>query len=140
MSSAADQKRAAIEFLKHSSLENLLVLDLDKMAESYGLEFKSTAGSQTVDTTNLVQSPVAYNGFKELLYECLQASLEVPLDGCKVLIRSSRTGKYADFIARFEKEFLNKILIDAFDGDGQRAVLHVEHFSFYNRQSYDARL
>ena len=75
MSSAFDQKSAVIEFLKHPSLEKLLVLDLDKMAESTGLEFKSTAESQTVDTEDLVQSPVAYNGFKELLYECLQASL-----------------------------------------------------------------
>ena len=111
------------------------MLDQEMMPQSHRLEFTSDFAVPTVDSSDLVASTVAYVDFKKVMYECLQASLDVPIGGCKVIIRSSRTGKYADFITRFEKEFLNMIALDGMGGDGKRAVLHVENFSFYNRQS-----
>ena len=128
MSSSAVEKAAVLECLRRLSMTDVLVLDLEMMPQSHRLEFWSEFAGPIVDTSDLVASTVAYADFKKVMYECLQASLDVPIGGCKVIIRSSRTGKYADFITRFEKEFLNMIALDGMGGDGKRAVLHVENF------------
>ena len=111
----------------------MLVLDLEMMPQSHGLEFMSDIAVPIVDTSDLVESAVAYADFKKVIYECLQASLDVPSGGCKVIIRSSKTGKYSDFTTRYEKEFLNMIAVDVMGDDEKLPVLHVENFSFYNR-------
>lgn len=137
MSSSAVEKAAVLECLRHVSMTDVLVLDLEMMPQSHGLEFMSDIAVPIVDTSDLVESAVAYADFKKVMYECFQASLDVPSGGRKVIIRSSKIGKYSDFITRYEKEFLNMIAVDVMDDDEKLPVLHVENFSFYNRPSSD---
>ena len=133
MSSSAVEKAAVLECLRRLSMTDVLVLDLEMMPQSHGLEFMSDIAVPTVDPSDLVESTVAYADFKRVMYECFQASLDVAIGGCKVIIRSSGTGLFADVVSRFEQAYLNMIELDGMDGDGKRAVLHAEQFSLHGR-------
>ena len=67
MSSGAVEKKAVREFLRRSSLTDVLALDLEKMLQLDRLEFSSDIEHPTVDTSDLVASTVAYDDFKKVM-------------------------------------------------------------------------
>ena len=126
-------KKHVREFIRRSSLTNVKVLDLTTMHACSRVEFLAGMDKLDLDNENLLTTIVGGVGFKSVIYECFQASLDVTIGGCKVIIRSSGTGLFADVVSRFEQAYLNMIELDGMDGDGERAVLHVEQFSLHGR-------
>ena len=102
-------KKAILEFIRRSSLTDVKVLDLTTMPQVRSLEFKAEIDFLAVDNEKLLATIVGRVGFKSVIYECFQASLDVAIGGSKVIIRSSGCGLFADVVTRFERELLNML-------------------------------